>query len=236
MTLKNAIQTLVVTATLAASGSASAQVFPWSWDGTLQNFVTLGSILDSNPPVPALGTSSAPGTGDGDATFTYVTSTNFNLANTSVTITDQHLSSGVDLYNVGVGFIGGQNFGTLGYLVSTNVASGLNMASLSSLVTVGGVGVNGSEVIEQIYASQGGALLLTLDSKNSAVVPVTGLNPFAGHQSVYVLDTKVNTGGLVQDFHNNLSAVPVPGAVWLFGSALAGFTGLNLRKRNKLVA
>ncbi|MDO9162434.1 MAG: VPLPA-CTERM sorting domain-containing protein [Methylococcaceae bacterium] len=68
---------------------------------------------------------------------------------------------------------------------------------------------------------------------------VTGANSFtftaqAGHvYSIYLggVDfSKWNTG--VDNYKLNLttSPVPVPGAVWLFGSALAGFVGLRRRK------
>ena len=38
------------------------------------------------------------------------------------------------------------------------------------------------------------------------------------------------TAGIAQSYKLTVSAVPVPGAVWLFGSALAGFVGLSRRK------
>ncbi len=204
MKLKNIINTLLITATVGASGSASAASFPWSWSGSLQNFSNLGSVVDRNPPTPVLGTSSPSGTGDGDTTFTFESSNNLDILNTTIGLTEQ-LVPGYDLYNVGVGFVTGQTTGSFAYTISTTNVAGLNAAGLDSLVTIGG---NGGEVREDIYSgSNHSNLLLTLDSINSAVIPATGLNSFNGQQSLYIVDTIIGNGG-IQDFHNNLSAVP----------------------------
>ena len=220
MKFKIMVNTILATAILGASGAASAAALPWGWSGSLQNWETLGSVLDKNPPLPSLGTSTPAGTGDGDTTFSYVSSNNFDVTNTSIGLTEQQVN-GQDLYNVGVGFLAGQTSGYLAYNVSTTDARGFNRASIGSIVTIGG---NGGDVTEKIYSSNGGKLLLTLDSKNGSTVPPTGLASFSGLKSLYIVDT-ITTNAGIQDFHNNLSAVPEAEewAMMLLGLPMVGW-------------
>ncbi|WP_347989094.1 PEP-CTERM sorting domain-containing protein [Methylomonas sp. AM2-LC] len=235
MKLKNMINTLLVTITIGASGSASAGALPWGWSGSLQNWETLGSVIDKNPPLPSVGTSTPAGTGDGDTTFTYLSSNNFDVLNTSIGLTEQEVG-GVDLYNLGVGFVTGQLAGSIAYQISTTEAAGLNLTSLASLVTVGG---NGGEVKEDIYDHKGGTLLLSLDSKNNAVVPASGLAAFTGQKSVYVVDTIASNSGPIQDFHNNFSSsVPEPEtlAMLLIGLPMLGWKSRRKQAINVVIA
>lgn len=55
----------------------------------------------------------------------------------------------------------------------------------------------------------------------------TGYNNFNGRSSAWALDI---SGEFVSDATTNPSQVPVPAAVWLFGSALMGLTGIKRRK------
>ena len=52
----------------------------------------------------------------------------------------------------------------------------------------------------------------------------------AGVDTIALGGNGVGSGINVVGYELNISAVPVPGAVWLFGSALMGFLGLQKRK------
>ena len=75
----------------------------------------------------------------------------------------------------------------------------------------------------------------TLDNANATIGYHSGLLT-AGSYSFDVTGTTtgLNGGTYTAGFTNlsaNASAVPVPGAIWLFGSALFGFASLNRRKQ-----
>ena len=61
------------------------------------------------------------------------------------------------------------------------------------------------------------------------------LNPLINSSDVNYVgfgrDQQLGANSLVDNFQfSSITAVPVPGAIWLFGSALTGFIGFNRRK------
>lgn len=213
MKLKNAISAIIIAGGLIASNSASAAI--WNWAGSLNNWAntgnngTAGQILDQGP---------TSGGGDGDTLFTLDTAATtaafFNGdINTNVTIKEEEVQ-GIDLYNVGFGWLNSVTSGTLAYTVSS-LDDLLGLAGLDSVISVSG------DVTKQIFDAKGGNLLLTLNSVNGAHVPITGLTNFGPRSSFYVVDT-INSGN-INDIHNEFSAVPEPFSLSLIGIGLAAF-------------
>jgi hypothetical protein len=118
------------------------------------------------------------------------------------------------------------NYGHHGSWNSTNNASGLTSTSLPG----GGTnfdpdGAGPQTAIGQIVAySVGGVSPLNLNN-------IT-FNAEAGQVYTIVLGGYRNGswGDTIDGYKLTISQVPVPGAVWLFGSALAGFVGVSRRK------
>jgi len=81
--------------------------------------------------------------------------------------------------------------------------------------------------------------LTMLESWGAA--PTQGLNPdlifnWLGVDQIR-FTAGVNTFGLgIDNVNVNVSAVPVPAAVWLFGSGLAGLIGASRKKKQALAA
>jgi hypothetical protein len=78
---------------------------------------------------------------------------------------------------------------------------------------------------------------LGLSYTNSSFDPGFSLvSGFADSSSAYFAYTPTNgIAGFGSLSFTNLTAVPVPAAIWLFGSALAGFGAINRRKRQHTI-
>jgi len=217
MNIKRKLASVLVAGALLASGSASATL-EWAWQGTLNDWATsnysgLGTILDSStldphPPGPGLNVA---GPGDGDTTFTLNIST-FDPNLTNVTLKEEEIA-GVDLYNVGFGWVGAVSTGMVAYTISTTDPDGLNLVDLDTVVSLVG------DVTKEVYDKEGGTLLLTLESINGSRVPLTGMAGFPTLSSIYVVDTIKS--GAINDIHNEYS-VPEPGSIFLLGVGLMG--------------
>ena len=73
---------------------------------------------------------------------------------------------------------------------------------------------------------------VTLDSSTTAAYYDPSRVLFTGTTFSYDFGgLTITNGGFVQLDITTASAVPLPGAIWLFGSALAGFIGFNRRKQ-----
>lgn len=116
-------------------------------------------------------------------------------------------------------------------LVSEIQTQDANANNLSTFKTVGQLGytaVYGNNFLTALpFVAQGelGAALAFVHEKVNADDFDTGeLEVFAG---TWKLDLTGNTGSLT---YAATSAVPLPGAVWMFGAALMGMLGVNRRK------
>jgi len=88
--------------------------------------------------------------------------------------------------------------------------------------TIGGKLIAGADGV----ADNSVALLFPHLTAGNYIVFVGGAN--------YASQTNTAARGIGATFTLTPSAVPVPGAVWLFGSALAGFIGMK-RRKNRLI-
>ncbi|WP_262965544.1 PEP-CTERM sorting domain-containing protein [Methylobacter psychrophilus] len=142
--------------------------------------------------------------------------------------------------NIGFTIFKGMDISTASYLHhgawnSTNNASGLTSASLPgggtnfSGLASGTTAVKNAAAIANIVAySVGGASTSNLNdisfTAEAGQIYTIALGGYRAGGWVDTLDGyKLNVG--------QVSAVPVPGAVWLFGSAMAGFLGLRRSKK-----
>jgi hypothetical protein len=73
-------------------------------------------------------------------------------------------------------------------------------------------------------------MLATVDGNGDTMgIPMAALGPFAGFNAGFNA-----TMGAIADISDiPASVVPVPAAVWLFGSGLLGMVGVARRKSNK---
>lgn len=199
---------MIITSGLVASGSASAS-FLWGYNNTS----TLHDwLLTGNNGVPGVILDKGPtsGGGDGDTSFTLdAAATTFDLDLTKVTIKEE-VNSGVDLYNVGLSWLGSVTSGSLAYTVSS--LETLNLAALDTVVSVSG------NVTKSIYDAKGGTLLLTLNSLNGSKV---GFSDIGLRNSFYVVDTIL--GGNLNNIDNEFTykSVPEPLSLSLMGMGIA---------------
>lgn len=216
MKTKLLASSLLMASALMASGTASATLV-WGWQGTQADWQANGPITDG-PPAPALGTTL--GIGDGDTTFTFMSST-FDPLITNITLKEEELN-GVDLYNVGIGWLEAQITGSFSYEINTIDPSGFSLAGLDSVVSLVG------DVTKFVYSDSAMTnLILTLHSVNGSHDPIVGLTAFSSYQDLFVKDV-INSGN-INDMHNEFS-VPEPTTLSLLAMGLAVF-GYNRRRK-----
>jgi len=128
--------------------------------------------------------------------------------------------------------------------ISIGANSSLGLASLtnsSSTNTVNGAYISDNLLTNGSLAGQDWFTNLTASisdplAANNALFAIKLVNASTGVDNVSTQGTALNNTSGNWRFDNvsisgtAISAVPVPGAVWLFGSALAGFLGLSRRK------
>ncbi len=141
--------------------------------------------------------------------------------------------SSLDPNNISALQINSSNTGTTGaYLQAVNAkiaAEGEN-ADVASLDPINGKAFYDTEV-----TSWQGALQASVPTKNGigSYEFIWATNPLADGKNQF---TKLGQFTLGADNTLTLTAVPVPGAVWLFGSALFGLLGVSRRKAANAVA
>ncbi|NOT84414.1 MAG: hypothetical protein HOP02_06430 [Methylococcaceae bacterium] len=103
-------------------------------------------------------------------------------------------------------------------------------------VTITGIGSLNLSDLNAVILGAGNFSLLFSNVNNQLL----GLNFGALDPGNYTLQVTGNTFGSTTDSHsysgnlsisNGVAAVPVPGAVWLFGSAIVGLIGISKRKK-----
>lgn len=117
--------------------------------------------------------------------------------------------------------LGGQNVRVLDYITSASSAAGAHTVTWSGDLGPGDYsiwvgGTNSANAAQQILNYQA---LQTATIANNTVAMAAANAAITGLRGTYGFNIQTT-----------VSAVPVPGAVWLFGSALAGFAGLRRRK------
>jgi len=123
-----------------------------------------------------------------------------------------------------------------------NATSGTWATGISNTGEVSGYYVDATGTHGFIY---NGSTYTTIDDPNAVTRTVNIINPNIGGTTVTVtggtMVTDINSSGqiigqytdstgITQSFIASPAAVPVPSAIWLFGSVLAGFIGFNRRK------
>lgn len=142
------------------------------------------------------------------------TANNVGLKYLNISVGDDNLFSGTNLlaFSIYQGFATGPGLSGLNYLGSV-LANAIGQNIGASILLTGnslnGAGAAGEYTI--VVGDQGGA--------NGG---------FDGHIK---LGVEANAAALYTTQFSAVSAVPVPAAVWLFGSALAGFIGFGRRKQ-----
>jgi len=218
MKIKLLASSIVMAGALMASESASAGL--WTWSGTQSDWVSNGTIVDSNPPLPAFGISSAPVSGDGDTAFTLISVTSFTPAAFTLSEND---STGKDLYSVGTIIAGGTSTGTFIYSVTTTDPFGFNIANLDT-TTTSGIG----NVTTNIYSDAGlTTLIASFNSINSVSSPYAN---FSGYSTLYVQDI-INSGS-VTGLNNSTSYIAAPEPMTLSMMGL-GFAAFGYSRRRK---
>lgn len=100
--------------------------------------------------------------------------------------------------------------------------------------------VNGTAFYDTKVAGWTGALLPGVPTKNGAgdYEFIWGTNPFANGQNQFTSLGKftLGTDSTLTFTSNQVSQVPVPAAIWMFGSALVGLLGVSRRKSSALQA
>ena len=111
-------------------------------------------------------------------------------------------------------------------------AGGSRTMCSSGLTSCDGVTVNNltrlsliqNTIFEEIYLNDTGEVT----TKSANVNPVEPFTPFAGDWT-YFSGTNVGSGIEVGGYYL-ISAIPIPAAIWLFGSGLLGLAGIARRK------
>jgi len=82
-------------------------------------------------------------------------------------------------------------------------------------------------------SSSDGGINYSYDNGSSHAVEITFQNLAAGHYSLWIGGNGSGNTSVGQQYIATITAapVPVPGAVWLFGSAMAGLVGFGRRKK-----
>lgn len=149
----------------------------------------------------------------------------------------------------------GVNAGTneLAYAIYQGVATGPGLQGLV-LLGSGTASAPGAEIDFSVHMTgsylngpvSGGEFTLVVgdasQSTNSTLSNYVAASSFDPYVKIGLWETgagsantiaglQTNSGTIYQEQGTNPSAVPVPGAVWLFGSALAGFAGFGRRKQ-----
>jgi len=201
-------KTAIATALLLASGAANAA--PVDWTGTFAMYNPVGGQLDANDGAPGV-LAAVTGQIDVDAgTFSLASEDTFFGVNWS--------TSGGTLYGEGT------------YTVSTvDPAPGVSGGDYTFTVGAGQLGANidfawggttGIDVVmvwDVIDNGDGTTSYISTDWDNNGVLGAGMIDgPF---------------GGFSANFDMTTSEVPVPAAVWLFGSGLIGLAGIARRRK-----
>jgi hypothetical protein len=227
MKFKLLASSAILAGALMASGSASALVV-WSWSGTVQNWITSGTIID-NTSVPLAGVVNIPSLDPtGNMSFTFGSFggvyTDLNALNTNVTL-QEVLTGGVTLLNVAFTSPGSiiTDGETLKY---TETAIGTNLITSASLDAT--VASNDPKILANIPLAG-----LNLLYQNKQADPLTGEYYFSGVPSVTVTNTYNALGSSISSVANqiniNNSNVPEPYFMSLLGLGLAAF-GFSRRR------
>jgi hypothetical protein len=132
---------------------------------------------------------------------------------------------------------GGTGSGTFSYDASTNAYSNIDILTIAgsdfggaSYSSVNPYGPNGAEYLVAMIVPLEGAPTLAL----SFAAPLTHAGGIitigGGGEAICGQECMIPVFGLRDISSGQISAVPVPAAVWLFGSALAGLGWLKRRK------
>ena len=198
-------KTVLATALLLSMGAAQAA--PVAWTGGFDMYNPVGGVVDANDLLPG--------------TTAYVTGMidtaagTFTLGSTDTFFASNWSTSGGTLYTAGT------------YTVSTvDPAPGVSGGSYTFTVGAGQLGAmvdfawsttTGIDVL-MIWnvATSGGMTTYTMTDPDGNGIMGTGMidGPFVGFNANF-----------------NMSAVPVPAAVWLLGSGLLGLVGVARRRK-----
>jgi hypothetical protein len=122
-----------------------------------------------------------------------------------------------------------------GFLNGLN--SDLNSGGLSQLKTA----TETSTATETLgapskYGLQGGSDLSLAGATAIKLFGLTGNNIAGGQNQSYLLGSAVFNGGVLTITGNAAAPVPLPAAVWLFGSGLMGLVGVSRRRKQAATA
>jgi hypothetical protein len=134
------------------------------------------------------------------------------------------LNGGAETEVGAMGLTGGTSF-THNYSF-TNVASD---GSLISFLTQN-MGLGSSNPLDmKVYDITGGGMT-ELGSVSVADLSMGSVSVAMAALGDYLIEISGTAAGVAPDYTLEVSAVPVPAAIWLFGTALIGLVGFNKRK------
>jgi hypothetical protein len=111
---------------------------------------------------------------------------------------------------------------------SFTLTADLVWVDIFSIGTAGGANINGTANLSNIAYGGSNADLLALFNGGSGIQTMT--YQFTTPQSLTQLFT-TSSSVTSTSFSGNITPVPVPAAVWLFGSGLLGLVGIARRKK-----
>jgi hypothetical protein len=145
---------------------------------------------------------------------------------TTLTLPEATLTSfGTDFY-VGAASIGNEVCAIQGHNCEADLEISFNsLVSNLSFVTSGWD--DGDSVSASIYDASNSLLATIIITSNTLV----DFSTYTGISRLFLDDNSSGYGIAYDQFNFNTTTVPVPAAVWLFGSGLLGMIGFSRRKR-----
>lgn len=218
---KTAFIALAIGLTLAQPTLASTINFDSLAVGSNPNSNTLGITFDNAVFLPNL-----------DSTGTPITGTDhWQIDNIAPALTVVN-GAALNLVNF--------NSGLLSHYAINNSLDAIQqtvLMHLGGIYNVASFSLNASSFDRSSFSGFYNPTIDFLDINGNAIGSVAFSTPVGGiftaslsTSLLGVTDVVLAGGALYNNISFNVTAVPVPGAIWLFGSALAGLVGLRRRK------
>lgn len=221
--MKNITRALAISALLGLSSLASASTIDLQGNLNIEGFSPLSGDLNQN----TYGLHLTNLTGNAFLDSTPVTTTNGSITLDSLgSVQAPNVTTPVlSLINIGLSALPANFFGT-----TFNFDSGFGSTPITNTVNNVVVPVNGVNIAFDsitITASNNSIDILFTESTSTGSIALLGADATLAQATN---NNSISSGFNIQGSTNQVSAVPVPAAIWLMGSGLLGLFGFSRKK------